>query len=500
MDNVIVQAAKELRDRRLARSSFEDFRGYINADNKNFKTGWWQSAICQGLQNFINDTRAGDRPKLIIQAPPQHGKSEMIVDFIAWSMGLDPDLRAIYASFSQRLGIRANLRLQRLFSSQAYKLLFPELTINDKNTVSVSNQTLRNREIIGVIGRAGYFRNTTVGGSVTGESLDLGIIDDPVKGRAEASSPVIRDSTWDWFLDDFYTRFSADASMIVIGTRWHSDDAIGRMVDNFGGNVNVISYPAIAVRDEKYRKEGEALFPEHKPVEFLLERKGLLSDASWKSLYQQCPVDLTGKNIIRSDQLVILDDIPTLSSVFITADSAIKASMENDGSAYIVWGVMTPQNYADQKNIRLIILDWDIFQVEASMLELKYEPLIRACRAQSPVFHSFRLEDKGSGIELNQRLRKKYGALIQPLDSRYWGHLSKSDRVLIAASDGFFERGQVFISRQAAEKTVPFHGRKINHLFSQLDKFLIGEENREDDLVDCLTYGAIVGFNLQEKK
>ena len=70
--------------------------------------------VCQELQQFVIDLESGKKPMLIIEAPPQHGKSEAIIDIISWIAGRNPSLKTIYASFSQRLGIRANLKLQRL--------------------------------------------------------------------------------------------------------------------------------------------------------------------------------------------------------------------------------------------------------------------------------------------------------------------------------------------------------------------------------------------------
>jgi hypothetical protein len=57
------------------------------------------------------------------------------------------------------------------------------------------------------------------------------VVDDPVKGRAEAQSKVVRDRTWAWLVDDFMTRFAAQSGLLMIGTRWHIDDPIGRLID-----------------------------------------------------------------------------------------------------------------------------------------------------------------------------------------------------------------------------------------------------------------------------
>ena len=88
-----------------ARNSFNEFRRYIHPDNI---SGWFQEDIAVHLEQFYSDMIAGNRPKLVIEAPPQHGKSVMIVDFIAWVTGRQPETRTIYTSFSERLGIRAN--------------------------------------------------------------------------------------------------------------------------------------------------------------------------------------------------------------------------------------------------------------------------------------------------------------------------------------------------------------------------------------------------------
>ena len=77
--------------------------------------------------------------------------------------------------------------------------------------VTLSEKYLRNHEVLEFVGHEGYFRNTTVLGAITGEALDLGVIDDPIKGRAEASSPLQRDKVWSWLTDDVFSRFSEQA-------------------------------------------------------------------------------------------------------------------------------------------------------------------------------------------------------------------------------------------------------------------------------------------------
>jgi predicted phage terminase large subunit-like protein len=150
----------------------------------------------------------------------------------------------------------------------------------------------------------GSFRNVTVNGAVNGMELHLGVLDDPVKGRAEAQSQLIRDRTYSWFTDDFGSRFAKDSAMLIIMTRWHVDDLLGRYLQR-NPDVKVLRYPAIAEADEEFRKKGEALFEEFKPLEMLEQRRKELTQASWESLYQQHPI-VVGGGILPIEKLKVL--------------------------------------------------------------------------------------------------------------------------------------------------------------------------------------------------
>lgn len=303
---------------RRARDNFWLYRRYMNPE---MRIGWFQRSICSELQKFYTAFYFGERPVLIIQAPPQHGKSTIIVDFVSWIIGRHPMLRTIYASFSDRLGVRANKTLVRTMESAKWPRVFPEVVIPPIGSIGTTRNAML-FEILGPKGpTGGSFRNTTVRGSVTGESLDLGVIDDPLKGRLEANSPAFRDGAWDWLTDDFFTRFSEFAALLFILTRWHVDDPAGRMLE-YAPNTKVLSYPAIAIErnaenpsapgDE--REVGEALFPEHKSIEFLLKRKEIMTEDSWEALYQQSPFVRTG-GMFPIDRFELIERAPAREDV-----------------------------------------------------------------------------------------------------------------------------------------------------------------------------------------
>ena len=326
--NAVVDAIEEL-GRIEAREHFWAYRQYMRPT---MLKGWWQREIAYQLQQFYYDMLDGLRPALVLEAPPQHGKSWQVVDFISWIAGKQTDWRTIYASFSDDLGIRANTHLQRMWDQPKYGQCFPEFQINSTAADSnVPGRYSRNSSFIEYIGTEGSFRNTTVGGQITGQGLDLGVIDDPLKGRAEARSKARRDATWEWFTDDFFTRFSDNAGMILMLTRWHLDDPAGRFTERYP-NARVLKYPAIAIEDEEFRKKGEALFPEHKTLEFLLQRKKVMTIGSWESLYQQNPI-IVGGGLFPIQKFKIVPQAPNRRDVRKSVRYWDKAGTE-DGGAY----------------------------------------------------------------------------------------------------------------------------------------------------------------------
>ena len=376
-----------------ARRSFWAYRQFIHP---NLIKGWWQKDASHHLQQFYVDLVNGQHPQLLMQAPTQHGKSMLVVDFITWVAGLSPDLKAIYASFSGRLGTRANLQVQRIMATRQYRLIFPDVGLPERN----SNKQ-RNTEIIEYEGGEGGFRNTTVRGAITGESLDLGVLDDPIKGHEEAKSELIRSKTWDWLTDDFMTRFADGAGLLGIMTRWHLDDPFGRLI-NLDPKIKVLRYAAIADQDETHRKAGEALFPEHKPLDFLLQRKSMMAAPNWAALYQQSPT-VAGGNLFKADWWNYWKVRPSLKWRMIYADTASKTKTQNDYSVFQCWGMSI--------NGQAVLVDQIRGKWEAPDLKIQAKAFYQKHKSQVDgklgQLRGVKVEDKSSGTGLIQELRRE---------------------------------------------------------------------------------------------
>ncbi len=386
-----------------SRVNFFAYRRFIRVDD--FKYNWFVIDLCKQLQQFYKDYIAGKRPKLVISTPAQHGKSWAISDFITWFIGRHPLLKIIYSSFSEDLGVRANLSAQKTFDLEKYQKIFPDHGTTRtggenrgvKNSFHIESWDKKKSSIDN-----GYFQNTTVQGPITGKTIDIGIIDDPVKGRQEAKSPTISQRIWEWFEDDFNTRFDDKAGFIVIMTRWSTHDLAARLKENHN-NVKVINYPALATEDEEHRKEGEALFPEHKSQEFLDDKKENSSESSWGSMYQGNPT-IAGGNLFKDHWWGWWGALPQILYKFITADTAQKKGNKNDYTVFQCWG------YGNDGRIYLL----DKFREKLESPELRTEAEIfynkhntKKKKVTDPILRGMYIEDKSSGVGLIQELRKK---------------------------------------------------------------------------------------------
>jgi predicted phage terminase large subunit-like protein len=128
------------------------------------------------------------------------------------------------------------------------------------------------------------------GGALTGRGADLLIIDDPHKNAEEAYSAVHRERTWEWWTTTALTRLEPGAAVIVVGTRWHEDDLIGRILAHEGEAWKVLRFPALAEEaDPLGRAPGEALWPERYDVAALDRTRRGVGERAWEGLYQQRP-------------------------------------------------------------------------------------------------------------------------------------------------------------------------------------------------------------------
>jgi predicted phage terminase large subunit-like protein len=379
-------AARELLRRREARRSLLSFIRYINPE---YIVSDFSREVCAALEQFIVDCMNGERPVLILGAPPQHGKSDIVSRYLpAWVFGHYPDLRIAGLSYAKDLASDMNRDVQKIMLSPEYALLFPHSSLNAKRVVTVETEAKRNSETFEILGRKGAYVGQGVGGPLTGKRVDIGIIDDPIKNSKEALSSTVKDSVWKWYGSTFLTRLSKNSGHIIMATRWATDDLSGRVIES-NKRAKVLSFPAINAK-------GEALIPDLHPVEKLLETKTMLGDYFWSAMYQQSPVALGG-NMFKSEWWQFYKVVPQIRWRGIYADTAQKTKDANDYSVLQLWG--------ESITGQAVLLDQIRGKWEAPDLLIQARAFWNKHRMAG--VRSFNIEDKVSGTGLIQTLKRE---------------------------------------------------------------------------------------------
>lgn len=249
------------------------------------------SEVLDLIDEALVELADGDDDRLMIFCPPQEGKSQKVSRrFPAWLLSHDPTLRIAIVSFEAGKAVRWGKAVKQ--DTEQY----PELgiTLRSDSKAAGNWQTVEGGGII-CVGLAG---------GITGEPVDILIIDDPVRGRAEAESKTYREAAWEWWESNGSTRLSERGKVILMMTRWHTDDMAGRLLEREPGEWRVVSIPAIAVDadDPLGRQVGEEMpSVRNRVAGFFAGLAKLRSPYVFSSIYQQRPTSAAGGIFKRGD-------------------------------------------------------------------------------------------------------------------------------------------------------------------------------------------------------
>lgn len=449
------EAAAELLRRREARRTVAAYIGYTNPK---YRASGFSAAVCAALDLFLLDVQAGRRPILILQAPPQHGKSEIVSRKLpAYILGRFPDWRVGGASYSDELANAMAQDVRRNLADDRHKKLFPQP--EEKRRYDVN----RTGEFTAPGGSGGYL-GVGVGAGLTGRPLDIGIIDDPVKNEKEALSPTVKEGHWNWYQSVFTTRLSENSGQIIMATSWAEDDLPGRVMSHFKGDprLTVLRFPAINMRGEvgynPQLPEGP-LVPELHSLAKLQETKGLLSDYWWAALYQQNPRPLGG-NVFKEDgvRYYLPKDLPAkFDKVLASWDCTFK---DTDGTDYVVgqvWGKAGANSYL-------------LAQVRQRMSFTKTVREVVALREAWPRTREILIEDKANGPAVIDTLKASVPGII-PIEP------DGSKLARAHAVTSYWEAGNVWLPH-------PDIAPWVKDLVAELTTF---PASANDDQVDALT-------------
>lgn len=345
----------ELLARKRARTNFADFCRYIAPDEP---PAAHHMLICNALDDVID----GKLKRLMIVMPPGSAKSTYAtVRFPAYFVGRMGKRGIITASYSSDLADQFGRKVRNIVNSPEYQRVFPNTELAEDSRAKGEWATKE----------GGFYFSTGVNGAINGRRGALGIGDDLIKDQKEADSELVREGTWAWWISSFRSRLWPNAPIVLINTRWHTDDPSGRILpESWNGESGwvtakdgeqwyVIHIAAEALdNDILGRKKGEWLWTDWFNSEFWEQTKKTVTMYDirmWNSLYQGLPADEEG-TYFKRDWFKYYTDIPTSLNVYMSGDYAVTEG-GGDFTEIAVWGVDTHN--------RIFALDWWYGQKES---------------------------------------------------------------------------------------------------------------------------------------
>lgn len=280
LDNV------DLKDAKIAYATM-DFFSYCNLKAPDFyqEDRGFLVSVCNDFQSFYES----DEDVLVLNMPPRHGKSRTAGCFVEWALGNNQNEKIMLGSYNEALSTTFSKNVRDTITELkgdddkiVYSDIFPGVTIKYGDS-AMNKWSLEN----------GYnnYLATSPKGTSTGFGATLMIIDDLIKSALEANNADVLEQQWTWFTDTMMSRLEEGGKIIIIMTRWHSDDLAGRALRHFrklGMKVRHICYKAL-------QDDGTMLCKQ------ILSRRSYeiktksMSKEIAAANYQQEPIDIKGR-------------------------------------------------------------------------------------------------------------------------------------------------------------------------------------------------------------
>jgi predicted phage terminase large subunit-like protein len=392
--------------------------------------------------------------RLAVSMPPQEGKSSRVTKTGSlWALTRDPELRIGIVSYAQSLADGFGREIRNLVVTHDGT----DGTLDLGLRVAPDYGSARRWQLDG---HRGGVVAAGVGSGLTGRPLDAICVDDPFADAVQAGSAYYRDRVWDWWQTVGSTRLAPDAPVLVICTRWHEDDFVGRLLSaEDGSRWRVVNIPALA--DHK-PEAGESDPLGRDPGEWLESARGR-TRAQWEqiriqagsraftALYQGRPSPDQGNVWQRQWWRRYHEplwsqhpDIPQAwlvhdaDEVLTSVDCAFKDTKSSDFVVMQIWA---------RRGAMVFLVD----QVRKRLSFTDTVTALLALVAKWPQASRKLIEDKANGSAVISMLRSKVPGLVpvNPTDSKYGRATAvapfiESGNVLLPSPDvGLFDAAEL---------------------------------------------------------
>lgn len=269
------QKAKDIKD--LTKNLYGFYRKFVA---RSYVGGHVKVPHIKKLAKELEDMYRGKFNKLCVAMPPRHSKSSMVtLAFPAWLIFQNPNLKILIVNAEASLSENFGIRLRELIKTYG---AIANVYLSD---VKHSSTHLMFEDRKGKLYQ-GSIRLVGASGSITGQDADYLIIDDPYKG-VDDITPTLLQKKIEWFKTIILQRLEPHSKLIILHTRWHSEDLQGYLKEHESEDYKFIEFSAI-------KDDGSPLWPQRYSTEYLEKQQKSMGERLFQSLYQQRPLDDTG--------------------------------------------------------------------------------------------------------------------------------------------------------------------------------------------------------------
>ena len=414
--------------------------------------------LCNEFQDFIQS----DDKVMIVNEPPRHGKSRTAGLLVEWVLGNDQSQKIMTGSYNETLStmFSKNVRndIQELKADQS-KIVFSD--------IFPGVQIKRGDGAMNLWSLKGGYNNylaTSPTGTATGFGASLLIIDDLIKNAEEANNELTKIKHWAWFTDTMLSRLEEGGKIIIIMTRWASDDLAGRALEHYkeqGVKVRHICMKALLDKDIH-----EMLCPEVLSYESYMDKIAAMGEDIASANYQQEPIDLKGR----------------LYTSFKTYD---QIPLDVEGNS-LFEGIYSYTDTADEGNDYLCTIIWGVYMREAYVLDVYYTQAGMEITEQEVAkrFHEYKVNrsriesnNGGSGFARNVRRIseeqfKNFVTIIK------WFHQSKNKKARILSNATWVMEHVIYPANWM---------HKWPEYYKTMVRYQRDGENKHDDAPDATT-------------
>lgn len=362
--------------------------------------------LCNEFQEFL----ASDEKVMVVNEPPRHGKSRTAGLLVEWVLGNDKSKKIMTGSYNETLSTMFSKNVRNSIQEEkadelkpVFSDVFPGVAIK-RGDAAMNLWSLE--------GGYNNYLATSPTGTATGFGCSLMIIDDLIKNAEEANNEAVKEKHWEWFTNTMLSRLEEGGKIIIIMTRWSSDDLAGRALEHYkeqGVKIRHVSMKALI--DEKKK---EMLCSEVLSYESYIEKVKAMGEDIASANYQQIPIDLKGK----------------LYSSFKTYE---KLPVDSKGNLLFT-GIYSYCDSADEGNDFLCNIIFGEYLKEAYVLDIIYtkEPMEITEPAVAKALLNFkvnraRVESNNGGRSFARNIKR---ILEQEIKSNFtnisWFHQSKN--------------------------------------------------------------------------